>query len=176
MCVMRLRRLVEAGNTIPAVILLLIVLAGYSLFILYQRLPNIVAITCDVYGNPIYGLKSEVMLGQVAPVFITSILFSILFSFLSFKPYIFSRIFVRILDKVGIGLSEVDGRVFFLLTAYSIYVIVLGWWIGYTSLISASRDTPLYPSLVLMWYISGLLLIPITALTYYLMEAVRAHS
>ena len=153
------------------VIILLIVLSGYSLSTLYQSLPKIVAVTCDIYGNPMYGLKSEILYGQVLPVFLTSAILSLTFHSLSLKPKLFLSLFASILGKVGVNVDMCGRDVFYLLTVFSIYVVMLGWWIGHTSLVSSSRDTPLYPSLILMWYLSGLSITFVSALAYFLMKS-----
>lgn len=152
------------------ILALLIFLTYLHVLQTYESLPSIITVTYDTLGRPIYGLKEEVLINQILPVLIISTILSL--SLILINKNITNLIY-NILSRV-IDFGHYPKNFLHILQLGSLYIVILGWWISDTVLKSVAQNTPIHTSLLVSWYLAGLLAFIIVSVMYLLISNIDA--
>lgn len=117
----------------------------------YDSLPEITAVSCSVYGDPILGHKGLIMDWLVRPTLIGL------------------AASVSALNVASLAMSSrVDRRFSYLLPLASLYIVAVVGWIDLTVILSSRSLVPVYPLLIYIWILIAVTVPVIGLATYYI--------
>ncbi len=135
-------------------------ISAYAILSTYSSAPSKLATSCDVYGRPTIGYKTELLSWLIVPSLVVSAAVTGVLNVVALAGVKIGRL----RDKV---MGQGHKVLYPLPVAATLLSLFIGW-INITTLLAASSLTPLYPLLIAIWFMAAFVSISFFLAVYIL--------
>ncbi len=134
----------ELLRILVAVSVLSFFLSAYFIFSTYSSAPSRLAVSCDVYGRPVVGYKTELLSWLILPSLTASAVVTGVLNIVALAGVKMRKLGSKVMAHGPKALYPLP-------LAASLFSLFTGW-IDVTTLLAASSLVPIYPLLIAIWF------------------------